>query len=95
MPAVGVLTLELRFEEAHSLKDKRHFVLSLKDRLRKHHNVAVAEIDFQDLWQHALIAAVTVSSSRQRAAQVLEAVERDAASQLGGSLVNTVVEWLA
>jgi uncharacterized protein YlxP (DUF503 family) len=95
MPAVGVLTLELRFEEAHSLKDKRHYVLSLKDRLRKHHNVAVAEIDFQDLWQHALIAAVTVSSSRQRAAQVLEAVERDAASQLGGSLVNSVVEWLA
>jgi uncharacterized protein len=95
MPAVGVLTLELRFEAAHSLKDKRHFVQSLKDRLRKHHNVAVAEIDFQDLWQHALIAAVTVSSSRQRAAQVLESVERDAASQLGGSLVNTVIEWLA
>jgi uncharacterized protein YlxP (DUF503 family) len=95
MPAVGVLTLELRFEEAHSLKDKRHFVQSLKDRLRKHHNVAVAEIDFQELWQHALIAAVTVSSSRQRAAQVLDSVERDAASQLGGSLVNTVVEWLA
>jgi uncharacterized protein len=95
MPAVGVLTLELRFEEAHSLKDKRHFVQSLKDRLRKHHNVAVAEIDFQDLWQHALVAAVTVSSSKQRAAQVLEAVEREAASQLGGSLVNAVVEWLA
>jgi uncharacterized protein len=95
MPAVGVLTLELRFEEAHSLKDKRHFVQSLKDRLRKHHNVAVAEIDFQELWQHALVAAVTVSSSRQRAAQVLESVEREAASQLGGSLVNTVVEWLA
>jgi uncharacterized protein YlxP (DUF503 family) len=95
MPAVGVLTLELRFEAAHSLKDKRHFVLSLKDRLRKRHNVAVAEIDFQELWQHALVAVATVSGSRQRAAQVLEAVERDAASQLGGSLVNSVVEWLA
>lgn len=94
MPSVGVLTLELRLDEAHSLKDKRHYVQSLKDRLRKHHNVAVAEIDFQDLWQHALIAAVTVSSSRQLAAQVLEAVEREAASQLGRSLVNAVVEWL-
>ena len=95
MPTVGVLTLELRLEDCHSLKDKRHYVLGLKDRLRHHHNVAVAEIDFQDIWQHALVAAVTVSSSRQRAAQVLEQVEREAASFLGGALVNTVVEWLA
>jgi len=95
MPAIGVLTLELRFDEAHSLKDKRHFVKSLKDRLRHSHNVAVAEIDFQDLWQHALLSAVTVSSSRQHAARVLDAVERDAAAQLGPALVNAVVEWLA
>jgi len=95
VPAVGVLTLELRFEESHSLKDKRHFIQSLKDRLRRHHNVSVSEIDFQDLWQHALLAAVTVSPSRQYAAQVLEAVESEVASQVGGSLVNAVVEWLA
>jgi uncharacterized protein YlxP (DUF503 family) len=55
----------------------------------------VAEIDFQDLWQHALLSAVTVSSSRQHAARVLDAVERDAAAQLGPALVNAVVEWLA
>jgi len=94
VPAIGVLTLELRFEESHSLKDKRHFIQSLKDRLRRHHNVSVAEIDFQDLWQHALLAAVTVSSSRQFAAKVLDSVEKEVASQAGGSLVNAVVEWL-
>jgi hypothetical protein len=95
MPAVGVLTLELRFAAAHSLKDKRHYVQSLKDRLRRAHNVSVAEIDFQDLWQHALLSAVTVSSSRQHAARVLDEVERDVAAQVGGALVNAVVEWLA
>ena len=31
--AVGVLTLELRIEQAHSLKEKRHVVKSLKERL--------------------------------------------------------------
>ena len=67
MAAVGVLTLELRLENSHSLKDKRHVVESLKDRLRHKFNVAVAEIDYQDLWQRAAVAAVTVSPDRAHA----------------------------
>ena len=43
-PAIGALTLELRIEDAHSLKDKRHVVRGLKDRLRHKFNVSVAEI---------------------------------------------------
>ena len=94
MPSVGVLTLELHIEGAQSLKDKRHTVKSLKDRLRGKFNVAVAEIDYQDLWQRALIAAVTVSSDHARAEQVLQLVEREAASLLGGMLVGTAIEWM-
>lgn len=94
MPSIGVLTLEIHIEDAHSLKDKRHVVRSLKDRLRSRHNVAVAEIGHQDLWQRALVAAVTVSGERTRAEQVLQAVEEDAAGVLGGALVSTGVEWL-
>jgi uncharacterized protein YlxP (DUF503 family) len=94
MPAIGVLTLELRIEDAHSLKDKRHVVKGLKDRLRARFNVAVAEIDFENAWQRAVVAAVTVSSSRENAEKVLQGVEEDAAAQLGGILVGTVTEWL-
>jgi uncharacterized protein YlxP (DUF503 family) len=94
MPSVGVLTLELHIEGAQSLKDKRHTVKSLKDRLRGKFNVAVAEIDYQDLWQRALVAAVTVSSDRTRAEQVLQLVEREAANLLGGMLVGTAIEWM-
>jgi uncharacterized protein YlxP (DUF503 family) len=94
MATIGVLTLELRLEDAHSLKDKRHVVKGLKDRLRARFNVAVAEIDFEDVWQRALVAAVTVSGSRERAEQVLQSVEEDAASMLGGTLVATGVEWM-
>src|SRR6476646_3431773 len=53
MATIGVLTLELRLENSHSLKDKRHVVKSLKDRLRHKFNVAVAEIEYQDLWKRA------------------------------------------
>ena len=94
MPTVGVLTLELRLYDAHSLKDKRHTVKGLKDRLRSKYNVAVAEIDFQDLWQRSLISAVTVSSDHGHAEQVLQSVEREASALLGPSLVGTTVEWI-
>lgn len=94
MPSIGVLTLELRLEQSHSLKDKRHVVKGLKDRLRSRFNVAVAEIDYQDNWQRALISAVTVSGDHVRAEAVLQSVEQDAAAQLGGMLVDATVEWL-
>lgn len=94
MPAVGVLTMELRIEHAHSLKEKRHVVKSLKERLRHRHNISIAEIDYQDVWQSALLAAVTVSSSRGLAGQILEAVERDAVNEVGGMLISAGIEWL-
>jgi len=94
MASVGVLTLEMRLENAHSLKDKRQVVQSLKERLRRKFNVSVAEIDCQDLWQRAVVAAVTVSSDHGHAALVLQSVEREAASLLGGELVGATVEWL-
>ena len=94
MAAVGVLTLELRLENSHSLKDKRHVVQSLKDRLRTKFNVAVAEIDHQDLWQRALVAAVTVSSDRAHSERVLQTVEQEASDLLGPQLISAVVEWM-
>lgn len=94
MASIGVLTLELHIEGAHSLKDKRHLVQGLKDRLRSRHNVAVAETDFQDAWQRSRLTAVTVSGDRVRAEQVLQAVERDAAHIAGGALVGAYTEWI-
>jgi uncharacterized protein YlxP (DUF503 family) len=94
MATIGVLTMELRLEYAHSLKEKRHVVQGLKDRLRSSLNVAVAEIDYQDLWQRAMLAAVTVSGSHERASAVLEAAEKEAALLLGADLVHTSIEWL-
>ena len=94
MPAIGVLTLDIHVEHSHSLKEKRHVVKSLKDRLRERFNVAVAEIDHLDSWQSSVLAAVTVSNDRVHAEQVLHAVEAHAASVLGGALTGTSIEWL-
>src|SRR5581483_584853 len=94
MAVIGVLTLDIHVEDSHSLKEKRHVVKSLKDRLRERFNVSVAEIDFLDSWQNSIIAAVTVSNDRVRAEQVLQAAEAHAASVLGGALTGSNMEWL-
>jgi hypothetical protein len=91
---IGVLTLELKIDHAHSLKEKRHVVKSLKDRLRHRFNVSVAEIGDQDLHNSAVIAAATVSSSRPFAEQILAAVEAEAAAQLGPMLIRADTEWM-
>ena len=95
MPSIGVITLELRLDGSHSLRDKRHFVKSLKDRLRSKFNVSVAEIDYQELWQRGLVAVVTVSPDQAHAERILQSVEREAALLLGPLLVDATTEWLS
>ncbi|MCU0226617.1 MAG: DUF503 domain-containing protein [Bryobacterales bacterium] len=94
MVSIGVLTLEIRIEHAQSLKDKRQVVKSLKDRLRHHLNVAVAETEFQQLWQLSELVVVTVASSRQVAEGTLRRAEEMAERHLAGGLISTHLEWL-
>ncbi|MDP9054458.1 MAG: DUF503 domain-containing protein [Acidobacteriota bacterium] len=94
MAVVGVLTLELRIEHAHSLKEKRHVVKSLKDRLRHKFNVSVAEIEDMDLHNSAVLAVAAVSPSRPFAEKVLQAVERETADLVGPMLIRADAEWL-
>jgi uncharacterized protein len=72
------LTLELRIEHAHSLKDRRQVVRSLKDQLRQGFNVSVAELDEAVTWQSATIGVVAISGSRDYLRGQIEEVERAA-----------------
>ncbi|MDZ7638779.1 MAG: DUF503 domain-containing protein [Bryobacterales bacterium] len=94
MVSIAALVLEIRIEHAQSLKDKRQVIKSLKDRLRGHFNVSVAETDFQSQWQLAELVVVTVASSRQIAENTLRRVEDAAAEHLMGGLVRANLEWL-
>ncbi|HOJ39281.1 MAG TPA: DUF503 domain-containing protein [bacterium] len=59
---VGTLELEIFIPGSNSLKDKRQVVTSLRNKVRARFNVAVAEIDFQDKWQRAVLGMATVNS---------------------------------
>ena len=75
---VGLLTLELHIADARSLKDKRQVLRSLKDKLRSSFNISVAEMEQTDLWQRATIGVVSISSSRDYLAGLMQQVERSA-----------------
>src|SRR5947208_10030922 len=94
---VAVLTLELRIEGAHSLKDKRQVLRSLKDKLRNSFNISIAEIDVTDLWQRATLGVVSISGSRDYLEGLMRNVEQAAtrqANNLGAEVVDSFMDYL-
>jgi hypothetical protein len=93
-PVIGLLVIELHFPEAQSLKAKRMVVKSIRDRLRRRFNVAVAETGYLELWQRAELAAVSVSGTRSRLESELEAMSRELENHFPSELVNTSFELI-
>ena len=77
---VAVLTVELHFPEAGSLKAKRRFVRSAKDNLRNRVGASVSEVDHHDLWQRATLVVACAARSAHDAEQLAETAERWLAS---------------
>lgn len=73
---IGVSRLELRIPASGSLKAKRHVVKGLTGGLHAKFNVAVAEVDHQDLWQRASLGVSCISSTAFHAEKMLREVER-------------------
>ena len=59
---IGVLQFSMAIPHAGSLKDKRSVVRGLKDRLRRHYNVSIAEIADLDTWSIATLGLVMAGS---------------------------------
>jgi len=91
---VGLLTLELHLPDAQSLKDKRQVLRSLKDKLRANFNVAVAELDFEDMWQRSVVGVVTLSNEEQHVEEALQKVLAEADNLLGPLIVSHAVDLL-
>jgi uncharacterized protein len=91
---IGLLTLEIYIPDAHSLKDKRQVLRSLKDRLRARFNVAVAELDGQDAWQRATVGVVTLSNNAGHLEQSLRTIFEESERVLGRDLVGHELEML-
>ena len=63
---VAILTVELHFPEAGSLKGKRKHVLSAKAQLQNRFGASVAEVDHHELWQRCGLTAAFVAREAAR-----------------------------
>lgn len=73
---VGILSVELWLPEAHSLKEKRMVVRSLKDQLARRVGASVSEVDHHDLWQRARLTIACVAREVSEADRLLDDAER-------------------
>jgi uncharacterized protein YlxP (DUF503 family) len=90
---VALLSVELFLPMSQSLKDKRMVLRRLKDRLRDE-NVAVAEVAYQDLWQRAGLAVVTVATADEVAERTLASVMDEIERLEPGLVTRRQVEYL-
>jgi hypothetical protein len=91
---IGLLTLELHFPGARSLKDKRQALRSLEQRIRNRFNVSVAEVEHQDLWQRSRLAVVSVNTDHTHLESTLASVAGEAGNARDALLVDSHTEIL-
>jgi uncharacterized protein YlxP (DUF503 family) len=73
---VGILTVELHFPEAGSLKGKRKFVKSAKAQLQNRFGASVAEGDHHELWQRARLTVACVTREAHELDGLLDDADR-------------------
>ncbi len=91
---VALGTVELHLPDVASLKDKRHVLKGLKERVRARFEVAVAEVDHHDLWQRATLAVAYVSHDSRHANEVVSKAMDFIETNVEGEVIGTSVEIL-
>ena len=87
-------TVELHLPDVGSLKDKRHVLKGLKERVRARFEVSVAEVDHHDLWQRATLALACVSHDSRHANEVVSKAMDFIEEHVEGRVIDTSVEIL-
>ena len=78
---VGILSVELHFPEAGSLKGKRKYVKSAKAQLQQRFGASVAEVDHHELWQRSRLTVACVTRGYREVEELLDGAERYLAGQ--------------
>jgi hypothetical protein len=87
-------TVELHLPDVESLKDKRHVLKGLKEKVRHRFEVSVAEVDHQDTWQRATLAVACVSQDSRHANEVISKALAFIESLVDGHVIDIETEIL-
>jgi uncharacterized protein len=95
---VARIILEIEIHHAQSLKDRRHVVRALKDRLRNAFNLAIAEMDAAEVWNRATLGIAVISNSTSYLTGQMREIDQAAhriASTLGAEITDSWAEILS
>lgn len=56
--------IEILIYESNSLKEKRHVIKSIIERIKSKFNASVAEVGYNELWNRSIIGIAVVSNNR-------------------------------
>ncbi len=87
-------TVELHLPDVGSLKDKRHVLKGVKERVRQRFEVSVAEVNHQDSWQRATLAVACVSQDSRHANEVVSKALDFIESLVDGHVIDIQTEIL-
>lgn len=90
---VGVAIFEIHIPFAHSLKEKRQVVRSVRDRLRSRQELSVAEVALQELHQRARLAISMVSGERLMIEQAFQSA-RELVADCEGEILGWNEDYL-
>lgn len=91
---VAVGTVELHLPDVGSLKDKRHVLKGLKEKVKHRFDVAVAEVDHHDSWQRATLAVASISHDSRHANEVVSKAVAFIESLVDGHVIDLQIEIL-
>jgi len=92
---VCVARLTLQIPDSGSLKAKRQILRRVTDRVKARFNVAVAEVDDNDLWQRATIGLCVVGNERRHVDEQMEKIIHHIEEMYVAPLVSRETEILS
>ena len=89
-----LIKINLHIPNAHSLKEKRREIKSLKDRLSNRFNASVAEVEALDKWQQAVLGVCIISNDKSYLDKQFSLIETIVHEYTELELIDMQREWL-
>jgi uncharacterized protein YlxP (DUF503 family) len=92
---ICVSRLTLAIPESGSLKAKRQILRRITDRMKARFNVAVAEVEDNDLWQKATLALAVVGNDRRHVNEQMDKIIHSVEEMYVAPLISREIEILS
>ncbi|MFH2000697.1 MAG: DUF503 domain-containing protein [Planctomycetota bacterium] len=91
---VGILQFTILIRGAHSLKEKRRVVRSIKDHFGHHFNISIAEVEDQDMLNRAVFCIAMAGSDSKYVDAALRKILDQLRVHRGAELLDHTLELL-